>query len=180
MAKKGKWSRSGQDLLYLDIDTGKILQKIEKAGGNIKPALERAVKRSLPIVQSEFKNFAEKHKRTGGMSDALIDPSQTDFVWGKEAKKRFVGQTKKGVKGFSGGSVEVVSEEDYLFFEYGFDLNTQGGLRALWLDIGTPKRTPKRGKVKGKYFIYYGIEKNLSKIHAIQKEELSKIAEGLQ
>lgn len=184
MARKGKWSRSGQDLLYLDFDAGKILDKIEKAGGNIKPALENVVKRSLPIIQADFQAFAAQHKRTGEMESSLIDPSQVDLRWGKDAKKRFVGTTTKGVKGFTGGSVQTVSEEDFLFFEYGFD-TSKGGIKALWLDVGTPKRPPTKagkntGKVKGTYFIYYGIERNLSKIHAIQKEELSKILEGLQ
>lgn len=181
MASKYKTSIKRKDVFFMNFDAQKLANAIEKAGGNIKPAIERAARRSLPIVQKEFKAFAEnpENKRTGEMANSLADPSQVKFIWGKNAKKRFVGKTKKGVKGFSGGSVQTVSEDDCLFFEYGFAVET-GGIKALWLDVGTPKRPPtKKGKytgtVKPTYFIYYAVENNLSQIHAIQKEELTKI-----
>jgi hypothetical protein len=182
----GKYSTSlkRKDVFHLDFDGKKLADKIEAAGKSIKPAIEAAARRSLPLIQKEFENFASQHERTGMMDDSLIDASQTEFIWGKDAKKRFVGATKKGVKGFSGGSVKVVNEEDCLFFEYGFDANA-GGIRALWLDIGTPKRPPRKkggntGAIKPSHFIFYAVENNLGSIHEIQKEELTKILEGLK
>jgi hypothetical protein len=175
---KSKWSRK-DGAFFFDFDAGKIVKAIEKAGGNIKPAIENASKKGLPIIQREFQSYIAQHRRTGATEASLIDPSQVKFIWGKEAKKRFVGKTTKGKKGFTGGSVEVVSEDDFLFFDYGFDLDN-GGLPALWLDIGTPKRAPRYGKVNPSFFVYYGVEKNLKTIHAIQKAELMKILEGLQ
>ena len=172
MAKKYKTSLKRKDVFFMDFDAQKLANAIEKAGGNIKPAIERAARRSLPIIQREFQAFAEQHKLTGDMARSLIDPSQVTFVWGKNAKKRFVGTTTKGVKGFTGGSVKTVNEEDCLYFEYGFDAN-DGGLPALFLDIGTPK-------IKPTFFIYYAVENNLKRIHEIQKEELTKILEGLK
>lgn len=172
MAKKYKSSLKRKDVFFMDFDAQKLANAIEKAGGNIKPAIERAARRSLPIIQKEFQAFAEKHRLTGDMAGSLIDPSQVSFIWGKNAKKRFVGTTTKGVKGFTGGSVKTVSEEDCLYFEYGFDAN-DGGLPALFLDIGTPK-------IKPTFFIYYAVENNLKRIHEIQKEELTKILEGLK
>lgn len=184
MAKKYSTSLKRKDVFFMDFDAQKLVNAIEKAGGDIKPAIERAARRSLPIIQKEFQSFAEQHKRSGEMANSLADPSQVKFIWGKNAKKRFVGTTTAGVKGFTGGKVKVVSEEDCLFFEYGFDVAT-GGIKALWLDIGTPKRPPtkkgyERGKVDGTFFIYKSVERNLSKIHSIQKEELTKILEGLK
>lgn len=184
MASKYKTSLKRRDVFFMDFDAQKLAKAIEKAGGNIKPAIERAARRSLPIVQREFQAFAEKHKRSGEMANSLIDASQVEFIWGKNAKKRFVAKTKKGKQGFSGGSVQTVSEDDCLFFEYGFDVET-GGMKALWLDVGTPKRPPtKKGKytgtVKPTFFIFYAVENNMSQIHAIQKEELSKILGELQ
>lgn len=178
MANKSKWSRKDGGF-FMSFDASRLIKKIEDAGGNVKPAIEAAARRSLPPVQRDFKAFAQEHNISGQMEDSLVDPSQVVFIWGEKAKKRFVGKNAKGKKGFQGGSVEVVSAEDCLYFEYGFDAKQQGGLRALWLDIGTPKRTPKRGQVKATYFVYYTIEKNLSNIHAIQKAELMKILEGL-
>lgn len=184
MAKKYKTSLKRNDVFFMNFDAQKLANAIEKAGGNIKPAIERAARRSLPIIQREFQTFAEQHKRTGEMANSLVDPSQTKFIWGKNAKKRFVGSTTAGVKGFTGGSVQTVSEEDCLFFEYGFDVAT-GGIKALWLDIGTPNRPPRKkggdtGEIDATYFIFYAVENNMAKIHAIQQEELSKILEELQ
>lgn len=178
MANKSKWSRKDGGF-FLSFDASKLVKSIEQAGGNIKPAIEAAARKSLPPVQRDFRSFAQAHHISGKMEDSLIDPSQVVFIWGEKAKKRFIGKNVKGKKGFQGGSVEVVSAEDCLYFEYGFDPNEQGGLRALWLDIGTPKRTPKRGQVKATYFVFYTIENNLSNIHAMQRAELMKILEGL-
>lgn len=169
---KYKSSLKRKDVFFMDFDAQKLANAIEKAGGNIKPAIESAARRSLPIIQKEFQTFAEQHKRSGRMADSLLDPSQVTFVWGKNAKKRFVGTTTKGKKGFSGGSVQTISEEDCLYFEYGFDANN-GGLPALFLDIGTPTQQPY-------FFIHYAVENNLKRIHEIQKEELTKILEGLK
>lgn len=171
MAKGYKTSIKRKDAFFMNFDAQKLANAIEKAGGNIKPAIENAARKSLPIIQKEFANFAEQHKFTGDMARSLINPSQVAFVWGKNAKKRFVGTTTKGKKGFTGGSVQVVSEDDCLFFEYGFDVD-KGGLPALFLDIGTPK-------IKPTFFIFYAVENNLSKIHAIQQEELTKVLKEL-
>lgn len=169
---KYKSSLKRKDVFFMDFDAQRLANAIEKAGGNIKPAIERAARRSLPIIQKEFQTFAEQHRRTGRMAESLIDPSQTTFVWGKNAKKRFVGTTTSGVQGFTGGSVKTVGEEDCLYFEYGFDAK-DGGLPALFLDIGTPK-------IKPTFFIYYAVENNLKRIHDIQREELTKILEELK
>lgn len=171
MAKKYKTSLKRDNAFFLDFEGTELVKKLEKAGGNVKPALEAAARRSLPIVQKEFKNFIAQHKVTGDTERSLIDPSQVKFIWGKQAKKRFVGTTTSGVKGFTGGKVEVVSEEDCLYFEYGFSIE-KGGLPALFLDIGTPRQQPH-------FFIYYAVENNLDKIHKIQKEELMKILKEL-
>lgn len=169
---KYKTSIKRPNAFFMSFDASKLVNAIEAAGGNAKPAIERAARRSLPIVQKEFQNFIAQHRLTGETEGSLIDPSQVTFIWGKDAKKRFVGTTTKGVKGFTGGSVQVVSEEDCLYFEYGFDAKN-GGLPALFLDIGTPKTKPS-------FFIYYAVENNMARIHAIQKEELLKILEGLK
>lgn len=168
---KSKFSKKG-NAFHFDFDSRKLVKAIEEAGGKIKPAIESAAMKSLPVIQKEFAKFASEHKLTGDMERSLIDPSQVTFIWGKAAKKQFIGKNVKGKKGFQGGSVEVVSENDCLFFEYGFDVE-QGGLPALFLDIGTPK-------IKPTFFIYYAIERNYPTIHAIQREELMKILEGLK
>lgn len=184
MAKKYKTSLKRKDVFFMDFDAQKLANAIEKAGKSIKPAIEAATRKSLPIIQREFEAFAAQHNRSGEMAESLINASQTKFEWGKNAKKKWVGTTTAGKKGFTGGRVEVVDEESVLFFEYGFDVS-KGGIKALWLDVGTPKRPPtEKGKYTGTvdptFFIYNAVENNLSKIHEIQKQELMKIVEGLK
>ena len=169
MAKKYKTSLKRKDVFFLDFDASKLVNAIEKAGGNIKPAIEKATRRSLPIIQKAFEEYIAKHRVTGETEASLIDASETDIHWGNAARKRY---------NFKSKAVEVYDDEAIMFFEYGFDIG-KGGIVALYLDIGTPKREP-NGQVKASYFIYYAVENNLSKVHAIQKEELTKILEGLQ
>ena len=179
MAKKYKTSLKRADVFFVDFDGSKLIKKIEAAGKRVQPALEKAAKRSLPLIQASFKEFMADHIRSGRTADSLIDPSQVEFVWGKDAVKKWVGTTTKGKKGFTGGHVDVVREEDVLFFEYGFDGN-KGGFPAIFLDVGTPNRPARYGQVKPSYFIYYSVENNLKKIHAIQNEELMKIVKELE
>lgn len=176
---KYKTSLKRKDAFFLNFDGQKLANAIEAAGGNIKPALEAASKKSLPIVQKDFENFISQHHVSGQTEESLIDPSETEFIWGKKAMKRFVGKNKAGKKGFAGGTTQVINEDDCLYFEYGFDAK-EGGVTALYLDVGTPKRTPKRGKVDPSYFIYYSVENNMSAIHNIQMQELSRILEDLK
>lgn len=176
---KYQTSLKRKNAFFLNFDGRKLAKAIEDAGGNIKPALEAASRKSLPIVQKDFKAFAEKHEHSGKMEESLIDPSETQFLWGKQAVKKFKGKNMKGKKGFASGSVQIISEEDVLYFEYGFDAKKYG-MPAMYLDVGTPKRTPKRGVIMPTYFIYYSVENNMDKIHAIQKRELEKIVESLR
>lgn len=176
---KYQTSLKRKNAFFLNFDGRQLAKAIEEAGGNIKPALEAASRKSLPLVQKDFKAFIEQHEHSGDTEKSLIDPSETKYMWGKAAVKKFVGKNQKGKKGFASGSVQIISEEDVLYFEYGFDAK-KNGMPALYLDIGTPKRTPKRGVINPTYFIYYTVENNLDKIHAIQKKELEKIVESLR
>ena len=185
MAKgKYKTSLKRQNAFFLSFDGQKLANAIEKAGGNLKPALERATKKSLPIVHKDFDKFASQHEYSGEMHDSLIQPSETEFIWGKKAKTKMKGFNKSGKKGFAGAKREVVSEEDCLYYEFGFEVK-EGGMPALYLDLGTPKRTPTkgptyRGQIKPTYFIYYTVENNMQRIHDIQMKELTKVLEELK
>jgi hypothetical protein len=181
---KYKTSLKRQNAFFLNFDGQKLANAIEKAGGNIKPALERATKKSLPVVHKDFDDFASKHEYSGDMHESLIEPSETEFIWGKKAMTKMKGFNKSGKKGFAGAKAVVIGEEDCLYYEFGFKAK-DGGMPALYLDLGTPKRTPTkgpkyRGQIKPTYFIYYAVENNMKKIHNIQMNELTKILEDLK
>lgn len=185
MAKgKYKTSLKRNNAFFLSFDGQKLANAIERAGGNIKPALERATKKSLPIVHKEFDKFSSQHEYSGKMHESLIEPSETPIIWGKKAKTKMKGFNKSGKKGFAGTKAVTVGEEDCMYYEYGFDVK-QDGVRALYLDLGTPKRTPQRGpdyrgQIKPTFFIYYTVENNMQRIHDIQINELTKILGDLQ
>lgn len=65
MAKKSKYrgsSLKGGIELY---GVSELLKKIEKAGGNVDKACEKAVDMSLQIVGADMQNFMSGHKFTG-------------------------------------------------------------------------------------------------------------------
>lgn len=54
----------------------------------------------------------------------------------------------------------------------GYD-SKNGGLPAIFLDVGTPKQKPY-------FFRYYAVENNRQKIEQIQRDTLTEILEGLK
>lgn len=167
-----KNSLKRKNAFFTSFDAKDLINKIESVGGNVKPALEKAAKQGMFLCHKDMLAFIKEHHVSGETEDSLLDPNAMEMYWGKAAKKKWVGSTTKGIKGFTGGGVQVVGEEDVLFCELGFDVR-KGGLPALFLDIGTPTQKPF-------FFIYYAVENNLTKVHAIQKEELMKILKGLE
>lgn len=179
MAKvKGSNSIKRNDIFFVDLDTKKIIEKLEKAGKDTKRALERAALRGLPLIEKEFKDFIQDHRVTGETESSLMSASDVQPIWGKVALKKWVGTTTKGKKGFTGGQVKVVNEDDVMFLQYGFRVNKEvSGLPALFLDIGvwengSPRQAPT-------FFMFYAVERNIQNVQALQKEELMKIVEGL-
>jgi hypothetical protein len=77
VAGKYKTSLKRKDAFFLNFDGRKLANAIEKAGGNIKPALESASRKSLPIIQAEFKKFMDELRFiNGNLPIMLKDPAE--------------------------------------------------------------------------------------------------------
>lgn len=174
-----------KDAFFLDFDTNQWLKNFNKKAEDFNGkggAFERAVKRMIPMVEADFRAFMEQHTDTGLTLDTLMKPDEAEMFWGDQTYYKYVGKTMKGKKGFVGGDVKVDKTKNILFVSYGFNKD-EGGLPAVFLDIGRPGIKYKNGTVskemKPKFFIYYSIEKNLGKFNQIFREEVTKELGGL-
>lgn len=143
MAKKGKYRGSSvkRGNLVEMYGVSELLKNIEKAGGKIDAAVQKAVDRSLEIVGADMQAFMSGHKLTG---ETMSSYEQTS------AKSD--GNIVTGNAGYNA---------------------KKGGLPAIFLDVGTPKRKPY-------FFRYYAVENNRKKIEEIQRATLNEILEGLK
>lgn len=167
-----------KEAFFLDFDTNQWLKKFEKKvedfngkGG----AFERAVARMIPLIKAEFEAFMADHKLTGATADSLM--TTPNLYWGDSTYYKSVGRNTAGKKGFTHHDVVVDKTKNILFVEYGFKLS-EGGLPAVFLDIGRPGVKYKNGTVsraqRPSYFVYYAIERNIRKFNEIFKEEVMK------
>jgi HK97 gp10 family phage protein len=130
-----------------------LLKSIEEAGGKVDEAVMKAVDKSLEIVGEDMQSFMSRHIESGATYKSY---RVTKATTSKQVK---VGNVAHDVKDGVTGDV-------------GYSIN-KGGLPAIFLDVGTPKR-------KGHFFRYYAVENNRQKIHQIQRETLNEILEGLK
>lgn len=161
-----------KNAFFLDFDTTNWLAKYNKKVDDFNGkggAFERAVGRIIPMVEQDFKSFMANHTKTGATIEALMDAP--NLYWGDESFYRKLGK-KKSTKGSEGEP-----SKNILFVEFGFKIG-DGGLPAVFLDIGRPGIKYKNGTVskemKPSFFVYYAIERNMSKFNQIFKEEVMK------
>ena len=160
MAKSRKFKGSSEkrgNLIEM-YGVSELLKKIEDAGGKVNEAVMKAVDKSLEIVGDDMQDFMVKHS-PGQMGSGDTYHKSYRLTEATTSKQTKVGnvtyEVKDGVTGDVGYSIK------------------KGGLPAIFLDVGTPKR-------KGYFFRYYAIENNRQKIHQIQRETLNEILEGLK
>lgn len=175
MAKKYRSSFKRSDAYFINVEVGDLLKKIEQASskGVMKRALINASYKGIGIVERSMRSFISQHRRTGRTEESLMKPSEVVFLEGKEALKRWKEISKGKVK----KQVGTKDESDIIFFEYGFK-ESEGGLPALFLDIGTKAHGKHPGQ-KGHFFIYYSVADHMSEIHKVQAEELKEILKEL-
>lgn len=118
-----------------------LLQKIEKAGGNVNKACAKAVDNCLELVGLHMQLFMAEHKQTGDTYDSYE-------------------QIMASIKD---NKVEAM---------VGYNVKN-GGLPAIFLDVGTPKQRPY-------FFRYYAVENNRKEIQRIQRDTLNDILKELE
>lgn len=184
---KGKTRHSSsvkrKNAFYLEFDTNQWLKTFDKTVEDFKGkggAFERAVARITHLVGQDFLVFMNQHNFTG-LTKSSLTP-EPNLYWGDTKFYKTVGTTTKGQKGFTGHKVKVDKTENILFLEYGFQID-QGGLPAIFLDVGRPGVRYKNGTVskavKPSFFVYYAVDKNIKTFNQIFKEEVLKELGGL-
>lgn len=143
MAKKGKYKGSSikRGNIVEMYGVSELLKNIEKAGGKVDRAVQKAVDNSLELVGMHMQLFMMGHIETG------------------ETKASYE-QIKASIKD---NRVEAM---------VGYNVKN-GGLPAIFLDVGTPKQKPY-------FFRYYAVENNRRAIEEIQRATLNEILEGLK
>ena len=159
MAKKGKYRGSSikRGNLIDMYGVSDLLKSIEKAGGKVDAAVQKAVDVSLKIVGDDMQAYMSTRIDTGETYGSFeLTPAQiTDQIK--------VGKETYNIKG--GGVAGSV----------GYNVK-KGGLPAIFIDVydgGTPKTKPS-------FFRYYAVENNRKQIEEIQRATLNEILEGLK
>ena len=133
-----------------------LLKKIEKAQGRVDEAVMKSTDASLAVIGKEAQNL---------MSRLSPGKSGTGDTY-RSFEQRPAEMNGKFVQASVGYNVD------------------KGGLPAIFLDVGTPKRTPKdNGKSKrqeGHFWRYYAVEKTRSQVADAQRKALNEILEGLK
>lgn len=141
MARKFRGSSIKRGNLVEITGMSELLQKIERAGGNVNQACAKAVDNCLELVGMHMQLFMTEHKLTGDTYDsyehimASIKDNKVEAMVGYNVKN--------------------------------------GGLPAIFLDVGTPKQKPY-------FFRYYAVENNQKEISRIQRDTLNEILRGLE
>ena len=153
MAKRNKYrgsSLKGGIELY---GVSELLKQIEAAGGKVDEAVKKTVNASLKVVGDDMQNFMSGHKLSGDTYESfeIIPATNSDTV--KVGRETY--RVKSGVTGSVGYNIK------------------EGGLPAIFLDVGTPKQRPY-------FFRYYAVNNNTKRLAEIQRATLNEILEGLK
>lgn len=141
MAKKYRGSSIKRGNIVEMYGMSDLLKKIEKAGGKVDEAVQKAVNNSLEQVGMKMQLFMLGHKQTGDTYSSY---------------EQIIASVKNN-------KVEAM---------VGYNVKN-GGLPAIFLDVGTPKQKPY-------FFRYYAVENSRKQIEEIQRSTLNEILEGLK
>lgn len=131
----------------------KLLEEIQRAGGDINKATEKAMNKSVDVVSQELKNACNKAGVPSSISSEIkSQPAEWD------------GNRCSAAVGWKLGA-------------YNPD-NPSQGYKAIFLNYGTPHRK-KHGKITARNFIGAAKKSSTPKLRKIQKETFDEILKGL-
>lgn len=117
----------------------------------------------LKKIEAAGGKVDEAVKKATDASLKIVGEDMQEFM----AKHRLTGETMDSYE-----QVPAVAENGKITAQVGYNAK-KGGLPAIFLDVGTPKR-------KGHFYRYYAVENNRKKIEETQRAALNEILEGLK
>ena len=105
----------------------------------------------------------EAVKNAADASLKIVGDDMQDFM----SKHKLTGETMSSYE-----QIPATAKNGEITAQVGYNAK-KGGLPAIFLDVGTPKR-------KGHFYRYYAVENNRKKIEEIQRTALNEILEGLK
>lgn len=122
-----------------------LIEELAKKKKDVEPIARRALQESADITQQAINNAAAVHNASGEMIAAEITPA-----------------------------VETIDRYS-MRVRVGFNNNGAGGLHAIFLNYGTPKRKT-HGTVDATHFFDEAIKSTAGKRRAIQKQIIKDVA----
>lgn len=158
MARKFKGTSYKRNGMVSIHGVSDLLKKIEKAQGRVDEAVMKATDASLAVIGKEAQRLMRP-----------LSPGKSG-----------TGDTYRSFE-----QIPAKMKGNFVQASVGYDVD-KGGLPAIFLDVGTPKRAPKgkenekSKRQEGHFWRYYAVENTRSQVNEAQQKAVKEILEELQ
>lgn len=141
-----------------------MAKKGKRRGTSLKSGFELyGASELLKKIEAAGGNVDEACKRAVDASLKIVGDDMQNFMSGHRLTGDTMASFEQVPATVNGGKVEAV---------VGYDAKN-GGLPAIFLDVGTPKQKPY-------FFRYYAVNNNTARLKEVQHAALNEILEGLK
>lgn len=133
-----------------------------------------SVKRGNLIEMYGVSDLLQSIEKAGGKVDEAVKKAVDESlkIVGKDMQNFMGGHIYSGDTYASYEQTPAIAKGNTVNGNAGYNVK-EGGLPAIFLDVGTPKQKPH-------FYRYYAVENNRKRIEEIQRATLNEILEGLK
>lgn len=133
-----------------------------------------SVKRGNIVEMYGVSELLKKIEAAGGKVDAAVQKAVDNSLEqvGMKMQLFMMEHRESGDTYASYEQIKASSKDNKVVAAVGYNVK-EGGLPAIFLDVGTPKQKPY-------FFRYYAVENSSKQIEEIQRETLNEILRGLR